>query len=414
MNRFVSKKSISILIPLLIILSLASSSSASSKEEFKKEKTVTVRDLRHNSTKKYTRVVVDLDGPFEYDFHRIKEPDRLYFDFKNSRLGEELGKKTIPMGDGILKAVRISQFSPEVVRVVLDLDSIGSFEVFSMENPDRLVIDISGIPKEEQITTEESRIGLRRIVIDPGHGGHDPGAIGKNGLEEKEVVLDIAKRLSDMIKKELNIEVILTRESDVFIPLPERTAIANMKEADLFLSIHANASPNRNARGIETYFLNYTDEEESNRVAARENAVSLKRQKEIQRESQSDIEKTFRDLQRDLKRDESLRLAHIVQNSMTGALKPYNTSNLGVKWAFFYVLRGAKMPSILAEVSFISNKEEERRLRDDAYRQKIAQALLSGVKNYISSRTVVLMKREPPNISKEKNSAGILKEDGLH
>jgi len=139
-------------------------------------------------------VVVEFDGPFEYDHHRIKEPDRLYFDFKNSRIGEDLQKKTIPIGDGILKAVRIGQFSPEIVRVVLDLDSIESFRVFSMENPERLVIDISGVPKPEpQIPKEPTFYGIRRIVIDPGHGGHDPGAIGRRGLEEKEVVLDIAK-----------------------------------------------------------------------------------------------------------------------------------------------------------------------------------------------------------------------------
>ncbi|MEK6693372.1 MAG: N-acetylmuramoyl-L-alanine amidase [Nitrospirota bacterium] len=364
--------------------------------ERKKDRTVTVRDLKHNSTKKYTRIVVEFDGPFEYEYNRIKEPDRIFFDFKKSRIGEDLQKKTIPIGDGILKSVRIGQFSPEVVRVVLDLDSIENFRAFSMENPERLVIDISGISKPDiqpQITKETPLYGIRRIVIDPGHGGHDPGAIGKRGLEEKEIVLDIAKKLNGLIKKDMDVEVILTRDSDIFIPLDERTAIANTKEADLFLSIHANASPNPNAKGIETYFLNYTTDDEANRVAARENQISLKRQKEIQRAFQTDLEKTFGDLERDVKRDESLRFAHMVQNSMIDNLhSSYNVTNHGVKHALFYVLVGAKMPSILAEISFISNHEEERRLASSLYRQKIAESLLAGIKNYLSYKSTAITK----------------------
>lgn len=367
--------------------------------ERKKDRTVTVRDLKHNSTNKYTRIVVEFDGPFEYEYNRIKEPDRIYFDFKKSRIGEELQKKTIPIGDGILRSVRIAQFSPEVARVVLDLDSIENFRAFSMENPERLVIDISGISKPEiepQITKEPPLYGIRRIVIDPGHGGHDPGAIGKRGLEEKEVVLDIAKKLKNMIKNDMNIEVILTRDSDTFIPLDERTAIANTKEADLFLSIHANASPNPNARGIETYFLNYTTDDEANRVAARENKISLKRQKEIQKAFQTDLEKIQGDLERDIKRDESLRFAHMVQNSMIDNLhSSYNVTNHGVKHALFYVLVGAKMPSILAEISFISNHEEERRLNSSIYRQKIAESLLAGIKNYLSYKSTAITKSKP-------------------
>jgi N-acetylmuramoyl-L-alanine amidase len=359
--------------------------------EKKKERVVTVKDMRHHSTKKHTRVVVDLDGPIKYEYHRIKAPDRLYFDLKNSRISEELQKKALPIDDGILKAVRINQFSPEIVRVVLDLDSIESFKAFPMENPDRLVIDISGISKlEPPIPKEVPFYGIRRIVIDPGHGGHDPGAIGKKGLKEKDVVLDIAKRLKKLIEKEMDVEVILTRDRDVFIRLEDRTAIAIMKEADLFLSIHVNASPNRNARGIETYFLNFTDEEDANKVAARENAISLKRQRELQREFLSDFDKIQGDLKSDYKRDESLRLAHMVQNSMVERLKlSYNVSNLGVKWAFFYVLVGAKMPSILTEVSFISNSEEEKRLRDNVYREKIAEGILYGIKDYLSYKNMV-------------------------
>lgn len=347
---------------------------------------VLTKDIRHCSSKKYTRVVVDLDGPFSYQYGRLKSPDRLYFDIQDATIGDNLVKKSISIGDGLLRGIRVSQFSPEVVRVVLDLDSIESYKVFTMENPDRLVIDIFALQSLPKIQEETPTYEIKKIVIDPGHGGHDPGAIGRGGLKEKDVVLDIAKRLAKMIKKDLKIDTILTRQRDIFIPLDERTAIANMSEADLFISIHANASRNRHAKGIETYILNYTNDEEANRVAARENAISLKSQKEMQRRFMDDLEKTLGDLERDWKRDESLRLAHLVQKAKIEHLMPtYSVLDRGVKQALFYVLIGAKMPGILAEVSFISNPEEGKRLADRDHRQKIAKGLLAGIKNYIST-----------------------------
>lgn len=177
-------------------------------------------------------------------------------------------------------------------------------------------------------------------------------------------------------------EVFLTREKDVFLPLEERTAIANKKNADLFVSIHANASTRRQAKGIETYLLNWTDDEEAMKVAARENAITLKKMKAMQK--QMDVVKVITDdLFRQIKRDESIKLAHNIQRSMVSALN--NCNDLGVKQALFYVLFGAKMPSVLVEVSFISNPEEEILLSNESGRIQIAKAIADGIRTYFSS-----------------------------
>jgi len=344
---------------------------------------VTVKGIRHWSSPDYTRVVVDLTGPVEFSKNRLSNPDRIYFDLKNTTIGEKV--KTIPIGDGLLKAIRASQFDPSTVRVVLDLERIRDFTVFLLDNPSRLVIDVYG--KVKEMDRSETTSLKRKIVIDPGHGGHDPGAIGRGGLREKDIVLDVALKLREILLKNPLNEVYLTRKTDIFIPLEERTAIANKKNADFFVSIHANASPKRDAKGIETYLLNWTNDEEAMRVAARENAVSLKKMKEIQRRMDVlDIIKS--DLMRQNKRDESIKLAHSVQNSLVSTLnngRNYKTIDLGVKQALFYVLFGAKMPSILVEVLFISNLKEERLLSNRSYRMEVAKAIAKGLNSYINS-----------------------------
>ena len=220
-------------------------------------------------------------------------------------------------------------------------------------------------------------MGVKRIVIDPGHGGKDKGASGKNGLYEKNINLKIAKKLSQRIKQDLDMEVLLTRDSDHFIPLEERTAIANTKHADLFVSIHVNASPNPQAEGFETYFLNLATDEESIRVAAFENATSTKRI--------SDMQKILKDLMLNTKIDESSRLAgHVQQNVVQVLNEKYSpVKNLGVKQAPFYVLIGAQMPAILIETSFISNERERERLSQDDYLDQIVEGLLKGIEGYI-------------------------------
>jgi N-acetylmuramoyl-L-alanine amidase len=221
-------------------------------------------------------------------------------------------------------------------------------------------------------------LGVSRIVIDPGHGGHDPGAQSR-GVVEAELVLDVALRLEQLLQNAPGTEVVLTRRNDEFIPLQERTAIANRESADLFLSIHANASPSAEARGVETYFLNFATNLNAASVAARENAASGQTMGEL-----PDIVKA---IALNNKLDESRDFATQVQHSMLESLRGSNKliKDLGVKQAPFVVLIGAAMPSVLAEISFVTNPQEARLLKNNAYRQKIAEALLAAIKKYQTS-----------------------------
>jgi N-acetylmuramoyl-L-alanine amidase len=221
-------------------------------------------------------------------------------------------------------------------------------------------------------------LGISRIVIDPGHGGHDPGAMGK-GVTEAELVLDVALRLEKLLQKAEGVEVILTRRTDEFIPLPERTAIANREGADLFLSIHANASANAQASGIETYFLNFAQNLSAAAVAARENAASA--------QLMGALPDFVKAIALNNKLDESRDFATYVQQAMVARLKTTNKTlkNLGVKQAPFVVLIGAAMPSVLAEISFVTNAQEARLLKGTAYRQRIAEALFNAIRKYQAS-----------------------------
>lgn len=221
-------------------------------------------------------------------------------------------------------------------------------------------------------------LGVSRIVIDPGHGGHDPGARGR-GITEAELVLDIALRLEKLIEKLPGVEVVLTRRENEFITLQERTAIANREGADLFLSIHANASGAASARGVETYFLDFASNQGAAAVAARENATS--------EQTMGALQDVVKAIALNNKLDESRDFATYVQREMIGTLRKSNSAlkDLGVKKAPFVVLIGAAMPSVLAEVSFLTNPQEARLLKGGSYRQRIAQALFEGVKKYQAS-----------------------------
>ena len=218
-------------------------------------------------------------------------------------------------------------------------------------------------------------LGVSRIVIDPGHGGHDPGVLGK-GLSEAALVLDIALRLEKLLLKEPGVEVVLTRRTDVYIPLEERTAIANRQSADLFLSIHANSSRNDTAKGIETYFLSFASSPEAEAVAARENSASAREMHQL-----PDIIKA---IALNNKLDESRDLAPMVQESLVTNLGKTNKDirSRGIKKAPFVVLIGAAMPSVLAEISFVTNKQELQLLKTVAYKQKIAESLQTAVLRY--------------------------------
>ena len=223
-------------------------------------------------------------------------------------------------------------------------------------------------------------LGLKigKIVVDAGHGGHDTGTIGPNGLQEKDLVLDVALRLGKLLEDKLGAQVVYTRDDDTFIPLETRTAIANKEQADLFISIHANSSSDQSARGVETYYLNFTSSRDALDVAARENAVSEKSIHELQ-----DLVKKIALKE---KIEESREFAADVQKSLYTGLNTRNPGlrNRGVKKAPFIVLIGANMPSILAEISFVSNPHDEKKLKTNDYRQRIAESLYKGVANYIN------------------------------
>jgi N-acetylmuramoyl-L-alanine amidase len=369
---FISKQFLPALITLLFLALCSFSFSLSAAAEIND-----VTDIRYWSYPDYTRVVISLTDNPDFTRNRLANPDRLYFDINNSRLKQDL-QKTISVGNGMLKTVRAGQFNDSTVRVVLDLDKMTNYKILTMEDPIRLIIDIYG---EKQAVSVK-----KRIVLDPGHGGHDPGAVGPKKLYEKDVVLDIALKLRKILATNPNLEIFLTRETDVFIPLEQRTAIANSKNADLFVSVHANASPRRDAKGIETYLLNWTNDEEAMKVAARENSISLKKMKKLN-EGRDVLDIMLSDLRRDNKRDESLKLANFVQQNMVSSLnRSYShIVDHGVKQALFYVLFGAQMPSVLVEVSFISNPLEEKLLSKDKYRSELAKSIASGISKYMSA-----------------------------
>jgi len=352
-----------------------------------------VTDIRHWSAQDYTRIVIDVNGQVEYTSHLLRrdpslgKPPRLYIDLENATLDPSFSG-AIPIGDGLLRKVRAGQYKPKVVRVVLDIESIEDQKIFSLSDPFRIVIDVTGESRNKLPPSGDARIpsltlaqqlglGVKKVVIDPGHGGKDPGAVGPSGLKEKDVVLGIALKLQDKIRARLGLDAILTRSSDKFMPLEERTALANTQKADLFVSIHTNANENRRVQGISTYILNVATDEEAARLAAFENAVSTKRI--------SDLEKILNDLMLNSKINESSRLADAVQQGLiTGLPRRYRKiKDLGVKQAPFYVLIGAQMPSIMVEVSFITNKWEEKRLGSDAYQDAVAEGILAGIQSYI-------------------------------
>ena len=552
-----------------------------------------VTGVRHWSTPDYTRVAIDVEEDVKFNASRLANPDRIFFDLRNTKLASTLVGKTFDVDDGFLKKIRVAEFEPGRTRIVLEVDDLARYDAFLLPDPYRLIIDIHGkktrasvlaklhgldeparpakepsqgadnddaalaaqkgqhqkaekehaivakvdkdaedadvgagtdedaakangpgkarqagnessvvkttvavkgsdrrIPKTivgtddetpvnvarsvrgkkrdqkaaqgsnesadsvpsaakskdesadgsveaskadppdsqtasdskenspprtpsvtsskgssrkkklkaatppapdtEDLEAREARptasgdrsltraLGLKigKIVIDAGHGGHDTGTIGPNGLLEKDVVLDVARRLGRLLESRLGAEVIYTRRDDTFIPLETRTAIANRAQADLFISIHANSSHDEDARGVETYYLNFTSSPEALEVAARENAVSEKSVHELQ-----DLVKKIALKE---KIEESREFAGDVQQSLYGGLSLNSSGirNRGVKKAPFIVLIGANMPSILAEISFVSNPTDERKLGTTEHRQRIAESLYRGVSKY--------------------------------
>ncbi len=469
--------------------------------------------LRFWSLGDITRVAIETDGEAVFHAERIDSPDRIFIDLKGTRRQPgHRGMETIPVGDRLVKQIRVGVLQPGVTRVVLDLASPVDYSISQLANPDRLIVELrvagpaapapparsvtgshtmpeppaaepakpvvgaavpagmrpskptaalppaplpeppstapaspgvpaplspAVFPSREASTAREPppareplsgrdrektaagpggavppsgrardlataarrdsagdrslirALGLKleRVVIDPGHGGHDTGTIGPAGYEEKMLVLDVARRLGALISQRLGAEIVFTRSDDTFIPLEERTAIANDHKADLFLSIHANSSRARNVTGTEVYYLNFTTDADALDVAARENATSQTSIHELQSLVQKIALKE--------KVQESREFAGAIQKSLYTGLARGRGRDRGVKKAPFIVLIGAQMPSVLAEIAFLSNPRQEVLLKRPDYRQRIAEALYKGVAQYASALSHFQVAKEP-------------------
>ncbi len=372
----------------------------------KKKKLVSVENIRHWSTPTYTRVVVDLDDQVTYKEHllkkdpSLKKPRRLFVDLRNARISKDI-ESSVPIKDGLLRRARAAQYNTKTVRVVLDIDNMESYKIFHLYDPFRIVVDVQGehrqlrperkgvapgTPKRHERPKDSQKgislakqlgLGVKRIIIDAGHGGKDPGAIGRNGVREKDLMLKLARLVAEKVRRELRCEVVLTRKSDVFLPLEDRTAIANMKKGDLFISLHTNAHRDRRISGVETYILNIALDEDAMNLAARENATSTK--------NIGDLQMILNDLMLNTKINESSRLAGFVQKGLVKELRTRykGVHNRGVRQAPFYVLIGAEMPAILVEVGYITNRTENKRLCTEDYLKRTASGIVKGIDSYI-------------------------------
>jgi len=371
---------------------------------------ITITDIRTSFGRNNGRVVIELSRETGFEYKQLPEPNRrIYFDLYGVNLsGSRLTTNAIAISNSYLKQIRLAQNSPSVTRVVLDFDSFRRYQVFTLPSPYRIVFDLYGagsgpsylsaagkVPGEKEPTVEGAdrnhdgsysisrQLGakINTIVIDPGHGGKDGGAKGVQGLREKDIVLDVAKRLKSLIEKEMPwIEVKLTRDDDSFIPLEQRTAMANSMEADLFFSIHANASRKRGrSSGIETYFMNFASDKEAEELAGKENAYSQL--------NQAKLTGLLKQITLNNKKEESRELARFVQTNLYRNTKPVNryAQNRGVRSAPFVVLIGANVPSVLVEISFIDHAVEGKLLLTGGYRDRIARGLLGGIKAYVES-----------------------------
>ncbi|MEK7221898.1 MAG: N-acetylmuramoyl-L-alanine amidase, partial [Nitrospirota bacterium] len=323
----------------------------------------------------------------------------LIIDLKDATLGN--AAKRTAEDDNFPVEIAVTQTSPKHVRVVLDMEEVTNVSLTKLSKPNRLIVDyvaqpattrttakpkITLPPVSRQITLSErqARLDIETIVLDPGHGGKDPGAIGRDGLTEKEVVLDVALRLRDLLRERLGKRVIMTRDKDEFIELDDRAKFANGHKADLFVSIHINSHPKRVTKGIEMYHFGIASDRRAMEVAARENGDSIDH-------AQDFLDLIKADLALSKRIEESQNLAWETKIAVVNNVgSHYATEDHGVKTAPFYVLRYTAMPSILAELAFISNPVEERHLRQPAFRQKAAEGLFEGIRNYLNSAQVAL------------------------
>ena len=330
---------------------------------------------------KTVRVVLDLESFSDYRIFSLPDPFRVIIDVQGKKLiankekKQSTPKKSSESAAGLVatseKMSTESTFAaPPQVVALQDQKKKASLEPSLRGKKSTKSTKAAPLSLAQQLG-----LGVRKIVIDPGHGGKDPGAMAF-GLKEKDLVLQVAKMVTDILSKQYGYQVTLTRSKDIFLPLEERTAIANTMRADLFVSIHLNAHPDKSVGGVETYFLNLATNADAMRVAALENATST--------HSIGEMQDVLQSILKNEKIDESSRLAQFVQRSLAKKLgKSYKIKDLGVKQAPFYVLIGAEMPAVLTEISFITNPAEAKLLQQNAYLQKIAQEIVAGLIAYI-------------------------------
>jgi N-acetylmuramoyl-L-alanine amidase len=405
----------------------------------------TVTAVRFWSAGDTTRVAVEVSGEFKYKYDSLQTPPRLFFDVQDALPG--MAQRTIAVGDRLIKQIRIAETQPGTTRIVLDLEQDADFSASQLSNPERLMVEIrtkgtkaspaaaiedgpgaqqdsraqgetqvaaKTLPSPAALTAVSRPTGgattvaasrkadllepkpakrnsngersltralglkLERVVLDPGHGGHDVGTHGPTGLYEKDLVLDVAQRLAALLEDRLGSEVVLTRNDDSYVSLEGRTKIANDRKADLFLSIHANSSPVKSVTGVETYYLNFTTSRAALDLAARENAPA--------ESSIFDLKDVLEKIALKDKIDESREFATRLQTSLYTLTKASAaTKNRGIKKAPFVVLIGAQMPSVLAEIGFLTNASDEALMRKTEHRQKIAEALYKGIATYAES-----------------------------
>jgi len=396
-----------------------------------------VRDVRLKSYPDHTRIVLDLQRSTSFTQNRLKNPDRIIIELQNALLGktakDRLAETKFP--DEIV----IAQPHPRSVTISLDMSAVSDYKLLPLSQPDRLVVDVfnhtpaqpaappppqkpgvseaSRMPPDPTVppapvvpstqpepdaapsppppalqakapapravvppSRTEARAGrddIKIIVIDAGHGGKDPGAIGRSGMAEKDITLFVSLRLRDLIIKRLGKSVLMTRDRDVFIELEDRAKFANNMGADLFVSVHVNSHPQRSTKGVEIYHFGEATDRRALEVAARENGTPIK-------DTGIGWEYLVADLLTTKKVQESLELAWTTKKAMIARLDDYyDVEDHGVKTAPFYVLRYTAMPSILAEIAFITNPTEERLMQSDAFLNRVAESIFDGVKSYV-------------------------------
>jgi N-acetylmuramoyl-L-alanine amidase len=351
-------------------------------------------------------VIITVSGPVQPLVQRLFQPDRLTIDLPETRLPPQWNQYKVPISDGRLQTIQVTQSYPKTVQVTLALQTIQDYRIAVQSAPHRVTVELldtvttippsartaqkstpraSPVEPSAQAALAPRAHRMPIICIDPGHGGHDPGALGPTGLEEKTVVLQVAKELRQLIQQEMpQYRVVLTRDQDVFVPLAERARMANEQQAQVFISIHANSSLHREASGIETWYLSFAASARAKKIAARENMMS--------EQQLSTLELILRDLHETDRINQSTVLAQSTQNALAEHMAAHYPGVIprGVEGAPFAVLHRTTMPSVLVETAFISNPQEEARLRTTQYQRALAKGMLLGLRQFLQTTVVAI------------------------